>query len=125
MTNESSEDRSALNRRDFIRRAAATTAAAVWAVPIVQTVAATPAYAQSQGSPPPTGGCFVKADPASGKGAGCIDTCHGAGCGYPDEVCGTICYGACNLPEAACPDEYCDASCWSCDETGHLPIFVC
>jgi hypothetical protein len=118
------DERSELNRRDFIRRAAATTAAAVWAAPIVQTVAATPAYAQSQGSPAPGGGCFKKADPAAGKLSGCIDTCHGAGCAQPNEECASICYGACSLPEEACPDEFCDSSCWACDDAGKQ-LFVC
>lgn len=118
------DERSGLNRRDFIRRAAATTAAAVWAAPIVQTVAATPAYAQSQGSPAPGGGCFKKADAAEGKMAGCIDTCHSSGCQQPNEECATICYGVCNLPENACPDEYCDPTCWACDELGKQ-LFVC
>ncbi len=116
------DDRSELNRRAFIRKAAATTAAA-WAVPVISTVAATPAFAESQGSPPPQG-CFKKVDPASGKNAGCIETCMGTGCKHPQDECRVICYSVCNLPEEACAAEYCDPACWSCDEAGQT-IFVC
>jgi hypothetical protein len=114
------EEEPGLNRRDFIRKAAATTAAA-WAVPVISTVAATPAFARTQGSPSP-GGCFKWVDPASGKMNGCTQTCQATGCSKGG--CHEICAGACNLPEEACPDEYCDPGCWSCDEWGNS-IFVC
>ncbi len=118
------EDKSSeLNRRTFIRRAAATTAAAVWAAPVIQTVAATPAFAQTQGSPSP-GQCFKKTDPSAGKTNGCIETCIASGCKHSNEECKTICYGSCNLPEEACASEFCDPRCWSCDEAGSV-LFVC
>lgn len=44
-------DKKSVERREFLRRAAATGVAAAWAAPIVQTVAATPAFASHQGTP--------------------------------------------------------------------------
>jgi hypothetical protein len=118
------DESSELNRRTFIRRAAATTAAAVWAAPVIQTVAATPAFAESQGSPSP-GQCFKRVDPAAGKTNGCIETCIGSSGGkHPNDECKTICYGSCNLPEEACASEFCDPRCWSSDEAGSV-LFVC
>jgi hypothetical protein len=67
-----------LKRRDFLRRAAVTGAAAAWAAPVIQTVAATPAFAQTQGSPPGDGGCFH----STGTNGGCMPACADlAGCG--------------------------------------------
>lgn len=113
-----------LKRRDFIRRAAATGAAAAFAAPMIQSVAATPAFAGTQGSPAP-GGCWHSIS-LPDKPNGCMNTCKEQDkiCGPPDGVCALICNPACNLPENACPDEYCDISCWSCD-TDHNPIFIC
>jgi hypothetical protein len=62
-----------LNRRDFIRRAAVTGAAAAFAAPVIQTVAATPAFAGTTGSPAP-GGCFHSSDT---PGEGCMESCTG------------------------------------------------
>jgi TAT (twin-arginine translocation) pathway signal sequence len=117
------KERRELNRRDFIRRAAVTGAAATFAAPVIQTVAATPAFATTQGSPAP-GGCWHSRSPD--KPNGCMETCKARDkiCGPPDGVCEDICGPACYLPENACPDEYCDPRCWSCDNA-HNPIFIC
>lgn len=64
-----------MQRREFLRKAALTGAITAWAAPVVQTIAATPAFAQSVGTP--TSGCFhSNPDPS----LSCQDACHDAGC---------------------------------------------
>ena len=46
-----SDERKSVDRREFLRKAAITGAAAAWAAPVIQTVAATPAFAQTAGTP--------------------------------------------------------------------------
>lgn len=46
-----SDKRKSVDRREFLKKAAVTGAAAAWAVPVIQTVAATPAFAQTAGTP--------------------------------------------------------------------------
>lgn len=46
-----SDERKSVDRREFLRKAAITGAAAAWAAPVIQTVAATPAFAQGAGTP--------------------------------------------------------------------------
>jgi hypothetical protein len=114
---------SGLGRREFLRRAAVTTAAAAWAAPVIQTVSASPAFAQTNGTPQPDG-CFHSV--AEGKPNGCMETCKAQDdnvCGPPDGECAAICNPACNLPENACPPEFCDPACWGCSGTN--PIFIC
>jgi hypothetical protein len=119
---------SGLDRREFLRRAAVTTAAAAWAAPVIQTVSASPAFAQTNGTPQPNG-CFHSI--AEGKPNGCMETCKAQDdiCGPPDGVCAAICNPACNLPENACPPEYCDPACWGCDTSAGgdptNPVFIC
>lgn len=75
-------DRDNLKRRDFLRKAAITTAAAAWAAPVIQTVAATPAFAQAQGTPPPGGGgCGHSTGPNGGCMGACGSVCGGDQCG--------------------------------------------
>ena len=63
-----------LKRREFLRRAAIAGAAA-WAAPVVRTMAATPAFASTQGTPQQ--GCFhSNHDPAQS----CMDACTSTGC---------------------------------------------
>ena len=70
-----------LNRRQFLRRAAVTTATAAWAAPVIQTIAARPAYAGT---------------PVVCDHSGCIGACATSGnkqtCGGPP---GTVCAAAC------------------------------
>ena len=47
------DEKKAVDRRDFLRKAAITGAAAAWAAPVIQTVAASPAFAQTAGTPAP------------------------------------------------------------------------
>jgi len=110
-----------MNRRDFVRKAAITGAVAAWAVPVIQTVSATPAFATTNGSPPP-GGCWHSIEP--GKPNGCMETCKAKDdiCGPPDGVCAEICNAGCTLPENACPPNYCNINCWQC--VGTNPVFT-
>lgn len=125
-------EKDGLDRRDFLRKAAVTTAAAAWAVPVIQTVSASPAFASTQGSPPPggggggsgSGGCFHSISP--GKPSGCMETCDGACPGVGNHgTCNDVCKLACNMPENACPPEYCDPACWMCDTITGTRTFTC
>jgi hypothetical protein len=104
-----------LNRREFLRKAAVTGAVA-WAVPIVQSVAATPAYAQAAGTV-----CQHSIGPNS-----CMEACKSRGqaaCGHDcGGGCATICNPAC--AQGTCPPQYCNPACFtvtdcsgSCDVT--------
>jgi hypothetical protein len=98
-----------LNRREFIRKAAITGAVA-WAVPAIQTVAATPAFAQTSGS------ACVHSPIAAGN-PNCKDACGSVGMAE----CGKDCGGGC---EAICGDcisgggnvcpspDYCNPACF-------------
>jgi hypothetical protein len=97
-----------MNRREFIRKAAITGAVA-WAVPAIQTVAATPAYAQTSGTacvhspnenaPNCKDACAVRGQAECGKECGggcesiCADCIQGGGnvCPSPD-YCNPACF---------------------------------
>ncbi len=110
------EDRKSMERREFLRKAAATGAVAAWAAPIVQSVAATPAFAQTSGTP---GACFHSIDEDEGKLRGCMEACQGSGQGC-GAACNQQCQPACRGPgNLCCRDEYCDPAFWSnCTYTG-------
>jgi hypothetical protein len=100
-----------MDRRDFIRKAAITGAVA-WAVPAIQTVAATPAFAGVQGSPPCVHGL-------------CVSACTTGGC-ENDDLCEDECDLLC-LPEGTpgggrrCCIQACDIENWNdtpCEFTG-------
>lgn len=80
------EERKALDRREFLRRAAMTGATAMWAAPMIQTIAATPGFAQSTGSPAP---CFKSLPNAAGWSCmtACTTAVQATGCQAPGEVC--------------------------------------
>jgi hypothetical protein len=64
-----------IERREFLRKAALTGAIAAWATPVVQTIAATPAFAQTAGSQ--RAACFHSNTDASQS---CMDACTSTGC---------------------------------------------
>jgi hypothetical protein len=78
--------RNGIDRRRFLRRAAAVGAAAAWATPVVKTIAGTPAFAQGVAGSPIGGGdsslsvCYTIAAPTGDTGAS-GDTGGGAGGG--------------------------------------------
>jgi hypothetical protein len=116
-------DPKSMERRKFLRKAGVV-GAAIWAAPVIQTVAATPAYAQQQGSP---GGCFHSIDLDEGKTRGCMETCKGA-CEGKQDFEGHNCSGGggfcassvCNPNcdqgnQNACADQFCNPECYECD----------
>lgn len=115
------EKREGLNRREFLRKAAITGAVA-WAVPVIQSVAATPAFAQTQGTLCP----HSTPDVAGGS---CMGSCHSRGqlaCGHD---CGGGCAGICNVACSGgqCPPQYCTPSCFNvtnCDGACTV-VFTC
>jgi hypothetical protein len=67
-----------LDRRAFLRRAGMTGLAAAWVAPVVQSIAATPAYAQTVGGTPVPEDCFHSVGGQTGEG--CMGACTAAGC---------------------------------------------
>jgi hypothetical protein len=109
-----------MNRREFIRKAAITGAVA-WAVPAIQTVAATPAYANHSGTPQD-----CQHSLGGDSGGGCMTACQssGQGCGA---ACNQFCGPTCDCPGNFCPcDEVCDPAFWSnCTYTGPACTGAC
>jgi hypothetical protein len=95
-----SEERKSVDRREFLRKAAITGAVAAWAVPAIQTVAATPAFAQTAGTAQP-----CQHSLGGKSGGGCMAACQGG--------CGGDCNDACSVFCRVCPGNfcYCDAVC--------------
>jgi hypothetical protein len=107
-------ERKDLNRREFLRKAAITGAVA-WAVPIIQSVSATPAQA----------GTVTCCHSLAGAGtAGCMEACTGSGCtgSQCNGPCSSLCptgQGGCN----PCSDaRACRSACWvNCTFTPNAP----
>jgi hypothetical protein len=85
-------DRRELDRRAFLRRAAVTGLVTAWAAPTVQSIAATPAFAQVNGGTPAPGDCFHSEGGETGEG--CIGACTAAGC--TGEACDGVDPDPCN-----------------------------
>ena len=82
------EERNELNRRAFLRRAALTGVATAWIAPVVQSIAATPAFAQAVGQSSIVNDCFHS------EGGGCMDACKASGC--TGEACDGVDPDPCN-----------------------------
>lgn len=113
----STEDRKSLERRDFLRKAAVTGAAAAWAAPIVQTVAATPAFAQGTGTKP-GGNCFHSLGTNGGCMGACASKCTGAQCGGQTGPCTTYCKETTGSDNPCCNPGLCDANNFICSTSG-------
>jgi hypothetical protein len=88
----SEKEQKELDRRTFLRRAALTGLATAWVGPAVQSIAATPAFAQTVGQTPVPEDCFHS------KGGGCMAACQASsGCG------GSECDG---MDEDPCNPQY-------------------
>jgi hypothetical protein len=100
---ETRETGEGMNRRDFLRRAAVTGAAAAWAAPVVQTIAANPAWAQSNGTPFCGHSCGAVSNGPANCDGGCMAACTFA-CGDtdPDCTCNSTSSDALGGPGAAC-----------------------
>ena len=72
------QDPKAFNRRAFLRRAALTGVATAWVAPVVQSIAATPAFATTVGQTPVPEDCFHSV--GGPNDGGCMDACTSAGC---------------------------------------------
>lgn len=98
------DDKKSLERRDFLRKAALTGAAAAWAAPVVQTVAATPAFAQTTTTPAT---CHHSLGGSTTEGCKGACTSSGAGCG---QQCEDHCNGFCPVNPGAGNDRLCRCS---------------
>ena len=119
-----SDDKSGMDRREFLRKAAITGAVA-WAVPAIQTVAASPAYASHSPTPticehsPIQGREECETDPCHCSGEDCMSTCK-CRC-VTDPTCGQTnpgCQNFCNRKTVCQSGVCCAAACvptnWSC-----------
>ena len=105
-----------LHRRAFLRRGLIA-GGIVWAAPVVQTLAASPAFAQAAGSPAP---CFHSLGGPDGNG--CQGACTQAGCtgtqcnGYGDTTPGPCAvYCAEHVPDHPCCNPgLCDPANFTC-----------
>ena len=115
------------DRRTFLRRAALTGAAAAWAAPVIQTVAARPAFAQT-GSPSEcrhsVGPWYTNGQQRSAVG-GCMQACKHAALGdLPSgtltgssdpcqQVCGAACPNGSQSDDRVCCDgSFCESTNW-------------
>ncbi|MGH2701404.1 MAG: twin-arginine translocation signal domain-containing protein [Actinomycetota bacterium] len=92
-----SDDQKGMERREFLRKAAITGATAAWAAPLIQTVAATPAFAQTAGTGQP-GSCHHSIGGDTGEG--CMGACQASGQRDLGRGCGPACNRAC---DTLCP----------------------
>jgi hypothetical protein len=122
------EERKGMDRRDFLRKAAVTGVAAAWAAPVIQTVAATPAFAQTNGSPP-EGGCFHSVGTnggCMGDGA-CGGKCGGDQCGGQNNPgpCTTYCPPGTGGDNPCCNPGLCEADNFVCStEPGGIATYI-
>jgi len=105
-----SDDPKGMERREFLRKAAITGATAAWAAPLIQTVAATPAFAQTAGTPQP-GACHHSIGGSTGEG--CMGACQGSGTGCGQQ-CNTQCNTLCPVQPGAGNDRQCTSTA-ACD----------
>src|SRR5918996_5495145 len=116
-------ERNELNRREFLRKAAITGAVA-WAIPVVQTITATPAYASHvpcAHSPHDPGDSEFEPGTCMGVCKSVHTRCPpGAGTGGN---CADICNAACS--QGTCPTQYCVASNYNCCAGGTVVFGPC
>ncbi len=109
-----------VERREFLRKAAATGVAAAWAAPMIQTVAATPAFAQTAGTPS-QGGCFHSV----GDNGGCMGACTSAGCtgNQCNDVCQRYCPPGTGNDNPCCNPGLCNPANFSCAGGGAVATY--
>jgi hypothetical protein len=111
-------ERNELNRREFLRKAAITGAVA-WAIPVVQTITATPAYASHvpcAHSPHDPGDSEFEPDTCMGTCKAKHQTCPpGSGTGGD---CAVICNAGCS--QGTCPTQFCSPGCYTCTAGGGI-----
>jgi hypothetical protein len=122
--------REGLDRRTFLQRAALTGAAAAWATPIVQTVTASPAFANAgtvrecgHSFGQAVGACNERSD--QGCMGACQQVCHPENCdtlsaqqNECNQVCGQVCPNRNSddpvRNQTCCDVGVCDTSNWTC-----------
>jgi hypothetical protein len=120
------KDTKGMDRRAFLRKAALTGGAAAWAAPVIQTVAARPAFAQT-GSPSECrhsiGPWFTNGTQQEATG-GCKQACKAATLGAgtlnvsaSSDPCMQVCDQACpNSPQSddriCCDGSFCESTNW-------------
>jgi hypothetical protein len=131
------EERRGIDRRTFLRRAAVTGAAAAWAAPVIQTIAARPAFA-TNGTPAEcrhsvgpwfTGG--VQQNVGAEDDGGCMQACKNAtGCDQlvaavdpPSDPCQQVCDAACpnvsgSDDRICCDGSFCESNSWCVTDFG-------
>jgi hypothetical protein len=120
------KERAGLDRRSFIKRAAATGGITVFAAPAIQTVVASAARAQDGASPPPDG-CFHSVEPDRETEGGCKGACTSAGSGLGgpcEDICGAACPVGQGNDNPCASDAYCDPACYESPEHG-VVNFIC
>lgn len=105
------DDKKSLERREFLRKAAVTGAAVAWAAPVVQTVAATPAFAQSNTTP-----ATCHHSLGGPRGNGCMGACQGSSAGGCGQTCNTQCDSLCPVQQGGGNDRLCRCA-QVCDPT--------
>jgi hypothetical protein len=105
-------DSNQVNRREFLRKAAITGAVA-WAIPVVQSVAATPAYARHLGT------ACAHSTPDT-LGGSCMGTCKAVcratpTCGTDNGgPCATFCNANNVCHQGVCCTNACNQGAWTC-----------
>ena len=126
MENTEHTEGQGVNRRSFIKRAAATGGVVIFAAPAIQTVVASAAQATTGASTPPEG-CFH----STGTNGGCMPTCTSTGA--TGKACGAICgngqvAGGCPVGQGGnnpcASDGYCDPACYQTSSPTEV-VFVC
>jgi hypothetical protein len=111
-------ERPGVDRRSFIKRAAATGGITVFAAPAIQTVVAGAARAQNVGATPRPG-CFHSVEPDRETDGGCMGACTSVGPGLGGQcadICGEGCPVGSGNDNPCASDDYCDPGCYEFDE---------
>jgi len=113
-----------MERREFLRKAALTGVIAAWATPVVQSIAATPAFASTVGSQ--RGGCFhSNNDPSQSCMGACTSTgCLGNQCdgfGHGDGPCHHFC--GTRPGNVCCNAGLCDPSNFHCSNSSDPAVY--
>jgi len=115
---EEHQERRGMDRRTFLRRAALTGAAAAWAAPVIQTVTARPAFAQTSSAFTCTHSTspYIDANGNLQASGGCMQACQNANpnpnLAAPCEViCDSACPNECTGTDRQCINgDFCDSS---------------
>jgi hypothetical protein len=121
------QDPKAFDRRAFLRRAALTGVATAWVAPVVQSIAATPAFAQTVGQTPVPEDCFHSSGGPNDTGCmgACTASCTGEACDgldpdpcnphyFGDGPCAYLCAPGQGGGNPCCNPHLCDPQFFAC-----------